>query len=196
MSGRELDIRVSRSGRPAFAAAGALLSGSHDHVRYTVLSVVLRACELPEHYPQAQFCFWLRDQGYLERVRTAIERAGKDWLKELNNLHASPLLAQAVLACDPAFAKDERDARQVLRTRFPLRTTDLTTAEFLAAVREALAPKGEFPLSILVLDEVQQFIGDSTDRSVIVSEIVEAVSMSALAVYANIIADATGMSPD
>ncbi|MEW6071033.1 MAG: BREX system P-loop protein BrxC [Planctomycetota bacterium] len=172
---RELDVRVARSGKPAFAAAGALPSGSHDLVRLTVLSVVLRSCGLPEQYPQAQFCFWLREHGFLERVRDAVEEAGKDWQRELNNLYASPLLAQAVLACDADFAQDEREARQVLRSRFPLRTTDLTTPEFLAAVREALAPDGDLPLSILVLDEVQQFIGDSTDRSVIVSELAEAV---------------------
>lgn len=172
---RELDVRVARSGRPAFAAAGAMPTGSHDRVRETVLAILLRACGLPEHYPQALFHFWLRENGFLDSVRLAVESAGKDWVPELNNLYTSPLIARALLEVDPNFASDERNARQVLRDRFPLLQGDLTTAQFLSATREALACNGELPLSILVLDEVQQFIGDSTDRSVIVSELAEAV---------------------
>jgi len=142
---RELDTQAARTGKPAVAASGTLPSGSGDHVRLTVLSVVLRTCGLPEQYPQAQFCFWLREQGLFESVRGAVESAGKDWFKELNNLYVSGLIAKAVLACDPDFARDEKEARQVLRDRFPNRTTDISTPEFLAAMREALAPDGELP---------------------------------------------------
>ncbi|WP_126425785.1 BREX system P-loop protein BrxC [Brevibacillus marinus] len=172
---RELDTQVARSGKPAIAAAGTLPSGSGDHVRLTVLSIILRACGLPEQYPQAQFCLWLRDQGYLEQVRSAVETAGKSWIQELNSLYVSPLIAQAVLFCDPNFASDERQARQVLREQFPMRTTDISTAEFIETARMALAPDGELPLTVLILDEVQQYIGDSTDRAVIFTEIAEAI---------------------
>lgn len=172
---RELDTQAARTGKPALAASGTLPSGSGDHVRLTVLSVVLRACGLPEQYPQAQFCFWLREQGYLERVRRAVEDAGKDWARELNNLYVSGLIARAVLGCDADFARDEREARQVLRDRFPNPTSDISTPQFLAACREALAREGELPLTVLVLDEVQQYIGDSTDRAVSITEIAEAV---------------------
>lgn len=172
---RELDTQAARTGKPGLAASGTLPSGSGDHVRLTVLSVVLRACGLPEQYPQAQFCFWLREQGFLERVRDAVVSAGKDWAKELNNLYVSGLIAKAVLDCDAHFARDEREARQVLRERFPNPTSDITTPQFLAACREALAREGELPLTVLVLDEVQQYIGDSTDRAVSITEIAEAV---------------------
>jgi len=172
---RELDMRVARTGKPAVAAAGSLLSGSSDHVRLTVLAVVLRACGLPEQYPLAEFCFWLRERGLLDRVRGAVESAGKDWHNELRRMNAGPLVAQTLLECDSSFAKDLTEARAVLRREFPPRTSDITTAEFLDAMRKALAPKGELPLTIVVLDEVQQFIGDSTDRAVTITEIAEAV---------------------
>ena len=172
---RELDTQAARTGKPALAASGTLPSGSGDHVRLTVMSVLLRACGLPEQYPQAQFTFWLREQGFLERVRGAVESAGKDWAKELNNLYVSGLIAKAVLECDMHFARDEREARQVLRERFPNPTSDITTPQFLATCREALAREGELPLTVLVLDEVQQYIGDSTDRAVSITEIAEAV---------------------
>jgi hypothetical protein len=172
---RELDTQAARTGKPALAAVGSLPSGGGEHVRLTVLPVILRACGMPEPYAQAQFCFWLREQGFLERVRGAVESAGKDWFKELNNLYVSGLLANAVLECDPDFARDQKEARQVLRDQFPDPTSDISTAEFLAACRQALAPEGELPLTVLILDEVQQYIGESTDRAVTITEVAEAV---------------------
>jgi len=172
---RELDVQVARSTRRAVAASGTLPAGSGDHVRLTVLSVILRACELPEQYPQAQFCFWLREHGYLDRVRNAVENAGKPWLRELNNLYVSGLIAASVLECDPNFSRDAKEARQVLRERFPTRSGDITTPEFLAAAREALGAGGPLPLTALVLDEAQQYIADSTDRAVILTELAEAI---------------------
>ena len=172
---KELDTQVKRSGALAIAAAGTLPAGTGAHVRLTVLSVILRGCGLPEQYPQAQFCFWLREQEYLERVRGAVEAEGKDWYRELNNLYVSGLIARSILACDPAFAADEREARQVLRDRFPIRSGDITTKEFIEATREALGRDGTLPLTILVLDEVQQYIGDSRDRAGTITELAEAV---------------------
>jgi hypothetical protein len=172
---RELDTQVARSGVPAVAANGTMPSGTGDLVRLTVLAVILRACGLPEQYPQARFCFWLREHGFLDAVRAAVEKAGKSWFGELNNLYVSGLIAGALLKCDPNFASDERQARQVLRQQFPLQLSDITTAEFIAAVRSALAPNGNLPLTILVLDEVQQYIADSMDRAVTMTELAEAV---------------------
>src|SRR6266568_3394938 len=54
---RELDTAGKRSGG-LIAAAGALLSGTTDNVRLTILSILLRAVGLPEQYPQARFCLW------------------------------------------------------------------------------------------------------------------------------------------
>jgi hypothetical protein len=172
---RELDTQVKRSGLPPVAAAASLQEGSREVVRLTVLAVVLRACGLPEQYPQAQFCFWLREQGYLDQVRTKVEGEGKDWLRELNNLYVSGLIARAVLECDSNFASDEKEARQVLRSRFPLPTGDISTADFIQAAREALSADDVVPLTILILDEVQQYIGDSKDRAGTITELAEAV---------------------
>lgn len=172
---RELDTRVTRSKRPAVAAAGTLPAGSSDFVKMTVLSVILAACDLPQQYAQARFCFWLQEQGFYDTVRGAVEAVGKDWIKELNNLYVSGVIAKALLACDSNFASDEKEARQTLRAQFPNKTDDITTDEFLAMARKALEFDGELPLTILVLDEVQQYIADSTDRAVAITEVTEAI---------------------
>ena len=172
---RELDTQVTRSGLAPVAAAASLQEGSREYVRLTVLAVILRSCGLPEQYPQAQFCFWLREQGYLDRVREKVEGEGKDWFRELNNLYVSGLIARALLECDPNFASGEKEARQVLRSRFPLPAGDISTADFIEAAKEALGSEGALPLTALVLDEVQQYIGDSKDRAGTITELAEAV---------------------
>lgn len=172
---RELDTHARRAGKPAVAAAGSLLGGSVDHVRATVLAILLRACGWPSQYPQATFCFWLREQGWLDEVRASVERAGKDWLKELNNLHVSPVIARALIQANPDFAADEKAARQVLVRQFALVTTDISTPQFVEAARKVLAPDGELPLTVLVLDEVQQYINQAQDRAAAITELAEAV---------------------
>jgi hypothetical protein len=170
---RELDIQARRTGKPAVAAAGTLL-GSVDHVRHTVLSILLRACRWPAQYPQATFCFWLREQGLLDTVRAAVEAAGKDWLRELNNLYVSPIIARALIDADPSFAADVKGARQVLIQQFPQLSTDITTEQFIAAALQALSTDGELPLTVLVLDEVQQYINEVQDRSATITEVADA----------------------
>ncbi len=172
---RELDIQARRTGKAPVAAAGTLLGGSIDHVRSTVLSILLRARGWPAQYPQAQFCFWLRDEGLLETVRSAVEATGKAWLRELNNLYVSPVIAGALIEADPGFASDLKAARQVLIHQFPQLTTDISTEQFINSARKALADDGTLPLTVLVLDEVQQYINEVQDRSAAITEVAEAV---------------------
>ena len=88
-------------------------------------------------------------------------------------------IARGVLACDPKFAASEIEARKTIREQFPKRDTDITTADFLRVAKQALrlaGKGGRFPCTVLILDEAQQYIGDSNDRWVTVTEVVEAVS--------------------
>ena len=175
---RELDTQGKRGGG-LLAAAGALPGGTTDNVRLTVLSVLLRGAEFPESYAQARFVLWLHERGFLDRVRDAVEKAGKEWSAELNNLYVSGFIAKALLACDPNFAANEADARKAVREQFKQPLTDITTIEFLSIVRQVLGlkgKKGRFPCTALILDEVQQYIGTSPERSTLVTETVEALS--------------------
>jgi hypothetical protein len=175
---RELDT-AGRRGGGLLAAAGAMTSGSSDNVRHTILGVFLRAVGLPSAYPQARFCLWLREQGWWESVTASVEAAGKKLDKEVNDLYVSPAIMRALLRCDPGFATSEAAARQILKAQFPPLAGDLTTEEFLRTVKAALAlagTGGRLPCTLLILDELQQYVGDSHDRSVLVTEVVEAVS--------------------
>ena len=156
------------------AASGTLPSGGGASVRLTVLGIVLKSKDLPESLPQARFCIWLKKNGLYDKVRKSVEAAGKDFNRELQDLYVSPLLAKALLSADPAFAPDEKQSRATLRAQFPV-VEDITTAEFVQMIREVLTVDGQIPCTIIVLDEVQLYIGDSAQRSTDVQEVAEAL---------------------
>jgi len=170
---RELDIQGKRHGGLK-AAAGSLPAGGGRAVRLTVLGVILRSVGLPESFPQARFCLYLKNNGFLDRVKEAVEKAGKDFYRELNDLYVSPILHDALIACDSGFA-DRKSVRDLLKEEFPSRE-DITTAEFLKTIREVLAIDGQLPCTIVVLDEVQLFISDSSERATQVVEVAEALT--------------------
>ena len=157
------------------AAAGTLGAGAGDSVRLALLGIVFKSADLPESYPQARFCLWLKKNGIYEHVRAAVAAYGRDFRHELNDLYVSPLIAKGLLAADPNFAGSEREARSALRLQFP-KPSDITTEEFVSALQDTLAPDGEMPYTVIILDEVQQFIGEDTGRSFVVQEVVEACS--------------------
>ncbi|MEA3411966.1 MAG: BREX system P-loop protein BrxC [Pseudomonadota bacterium] len=157
------------------AAAGTLGAGAGDSVRLALLGIVFKSVELPESYPQARFCLWLRKNDIYDQVCAAVEAQGREFRRELNDMYVSPLIAKALFAADPNFAGSEKDARATLRAQFP-KPKDITTDEFTTALQDALAPEGKMPCAVIILDEVQQYIGDDSSRSYVVQEVVEACS--------------------
>ncbi len=199
----ELDTRARRTGTPLAAASGTLL-GETERVRAAVLAIVLRACGLPTGVQQARFCFWLREQGHLAPVRAAVEASGKPWHRELNSFLVSPKIAEALLEARPDLADGPKELRPLLASQFPPLSGDLTTDEFVDLAWKALSgggppedgaqPKAEMrtkaemrpaaemrtkaktlPLTVLVLDEAQQYIGESGNRSAVFTEVAEAI---------------------
>jgi len=170
---RELDTLGRRNGG-LHAAAGTLPSGGGESVRLAVLSTVLASKGLPEALPQAQFCMWLSKNGIFDKVKAAVEAAGKDFYGELHDLYVSPVLAKAVLDADTDFAADLKQARATLRTQFPV-VDDISSTDFIRLVREVLSVDGQLPCTVVVLDEIQLFIGNDAARSTDVQDVAEAM---------------------
>ena len=179
----ELDQAGRRYGG-LFSAAGTLLAGSHDRVRETVLGVILRAAGLPEQYPVARFVLWLEREGALDKVKKHVEANGGTWEKELANLWVSTRIRKAILAWDKNFAPSEAEVRATLKQQFQEQTGDLTTPEFIGLAKDVLLRHAaqnsnnpeQLPCAIILLDEAQQYIGDSHDRSTIFTELAEALT--------------------
>ncbi len=170
---RELDTLGKRGGR-LHAASGTLPSGGGESVRLAVLSIILASKGLPEALPQAQFCMWLQKNGIFDQVKASVVAAGKEFFSELHDLYVSPILAKAVLDADADFATDLKQARAALRSQFPV-IEDVSTNEFIRLVREVLSVDGQIPSTVIVLDEIQLFIGNDPGRSTDVQEVAEAL---------------------
>ncbi len=174
---RELDVAGRRTGG-LLAAAGTLLGGNEE-VRSNILSIFLKACNLPTQYAGASFQLWLEERGFFDQVKAKIEAAGKTWEQELKHLYVSPVIARALLACDSSFASSEVAAKDLIKTQFPLLRRDLSTEEFVAMFKRVLKRQGiggQLPCTILVLDEVQQYISNSEAVSSFFTEATEAIS--------------------
>ena len=128
---------------------------------------------MPEKYPIARFVMWLKRQGIYTQVKQEVEAAGKILDKELLELYVSPVIAKALLTAYPTFATNPAEARSLLRTQYP-NVNDISLQEMVDAISEDLSINGHFPCTLVVLDEVQQYIGDNADRTLKVQEVTEA----------------------
>lgn len=156
------------------AASGTLPSGGGVSLKLAVLGIIFKSLGLPETLPQAQFCLWLKKNGIYDQVKAEVEKAGRQFFNELSDLYASPVIARAILAVDPNFADNEKQARAVLREQFR-NVEDLKTSDFIENVRKVLSVNGQIPCTVIALDEIQLYIGDSPQRSTDVQDVSEAL---------------------
>jgi hypothetical protein len=167
----ELTNRSKQSG--LHAAAGDLRTDAMDNIRLGLLGIIFRSVGLPGDYSRACFVLWLRDQGWESDVRKFIAAQSGEFEKELANLYVSELMAKAIIHVNPEFAAKPADVRIMLRSQFPPDKKDISVDEMIAAIRNAVGRKSKIPLTLVVLDEVQQYIGDEMSRSKAVQDIQE-----------------------
>ncbi len=168
----ELSTQAKRKGG-LHAAAGTLGAGAGDSVRLELLGLIFRSKGLPSQYSRASFVLWLRDEGLEEAVRGRVVVAGGDFEKELTNLYVSDAIAQAILAERPDFAGKPAEVKLLLQKQFP-KVTDISTDDLIEKIKLTLGGrKGQVPCLLIVLDEVQQYIGESLERSKAVQDLQE-----------------------
>src|SRR6266545_2224608 len=163
-----------------WSAAGTLASGKSDAVRLAFLSVLFESAGLPEQYPLARFIIWARENGYLDVVTSAVEAAGKSLDKEIHDLYVSPVIAKALLEADPSLGDSVKDVRELLKAQFPPATKDITVHQMFDVMDDVLRlqsnTEGKLPLTLVVLDEMQQYIGEDNEKALTVQNIVEGCS--------------------
>lgn len=173
---KELSTQGRRHGG-LHAASGTLGAGAGGSVRLALLRIIFKSMGLPEQYPVARFVMWLNSEGIYDSVRSAVEQGGADWDEELDNFHVAEGLYEALCKIKPTIFSSAVSAVEILPQLYP-NVADVSNDEMLKAIRQALTREGKFPLTLIVLDEVQQYIGESADRSIAVQEMVEAVTKS------------------
>jgi hypothetical protein len=162
------------------SAAGTLASGKSDAVRLAFLSVLFESAALPEQYPLARFVIWAMENGYLAEVTAAVDAAGKSFDKEVHDLYVSRVIAKALLEADDSLGDSVKDVRELLKTQFPPTTKDITDDEMFGVMDDVLrlqsTTEGKLPLTLVVLDEMQQYIGEDNEKALAVQNIVEGCS--------------------
>jgi hypothetical protein len=176
---RELSTEGKRKGG-LWAAAGTLGAGAGGSFRLAFLGVVFSAARLPTtNYAAASFVLWLQKEGLYKRFceRLTQEKRGLD---EFAEFLVSPAISQILLELMPDFASDVRSAKSLLKAQFPT-VNDVSDDEMLRVLGDVLelqtsgSARG-VPCTLVVLDELQQFIGDDNQRLTSVQSIVEAVT--------------------
>lgn len=171
---KELSTQGKRYGA-LHAAAGKLGAGAGDKVRLALLGIIFKSKGLPEQYNQAQFVLWLTREGLLAQVESELHAVSRSLTQELPHMYVSSHLAKALLKARPDLAHTEADARKLLKEQFP-QVTDVTSDQMTTAIADALTVDGHFPLTLVVLDEVQQFIGADAEKAFQVQEVTETLS--------------------
>jgi hypothetical protein len=175
---KELSSAGKRAGG-LWSAAGTLGAGASGSVRLAFLGVVFDAAGLPQQFAPAQLAMWMRQEGMLDAVHEAIESQGKDLSHELRNLYVSPVLAQALIDAGATFGDTPAAVSATLQKQFPMvDDIDLpTTLDMLRAVLHLQSTTdGKLPLTLIVLDEMQQYINDDNKTAEQVQLLVEGCS--------------------
>ncbi len=153
------------------AAAGTLGTGSMDNVRLAFCQLVLRAAGFPEKLSQARFLMWLRSSGLEGKVAEALKSQNRELRKEIANFKLSTPLAQALVAADAKYG-DVPNAQAAIRAEFP-DVVSPTIEQSLDIIRQTLGDGDKLPCTLLVVDEIQQFLGGNIQRTMDLQEIAE-----------------------
>ncbi|MBI2864205.1 MAG: BREX system P-loop protein BrxC, partial [Chloroflexi bacterium] len=179
---KALLVELSTAGKRAgglWSAAGTLGAGAGNSIRLALLGILFQSANLPVQYSPARFVIWLKQNGYYDAVRSGVEKRDKEFGHELRNMYVSPVLAQSLLDAIPEFATSLAGVREILRTQFPL-SEEIGDDEMLHVMEDVLelqsTTPGKLPCTLIVLDELQQFIGEDGGRALQVQNVVEACS--------------------
>ncbi|MBC7381112.1 MAG: BREX system P-loop protein BrxC [Burkholderiaceae bacterium] len=155
------------------AAAGTLGAGSMDNVRLAFIQLVLRAAGLPENLAQAKFILWLRSSGLEAKVEAALKLQNRLLGREVLSLKLSVPLAEALVSAEPKYA-NAANAQSAIRDQFKDNNSP-TVDDALDMVKQIYGQGGQLPCTLLVVDEIQQFIAEKIQRANDVQEIAEHV---------------------
>jgi len=171
---KELTVQSKRFGG-VHAASGTLGAGAYGSIRLALLRVIFKSVGLPEQYHVAKFVMWLKIEGILDQVRSHVEQNGLKWHEELDNFYVAEGLHDALVEVKPNLFSSSSICVETLNNLYPY-VQDISSDDMIKAIRQALTSEDKFPLTLIVLDEIQQYIGEDSQRSMEVQEVVESCS--------------------
>ncbi len=155
--------------------SGTLKDFPSADIRYSFLQLFLNKLGLPAQYHHFKFVYWAKQEGLYDDLKSLIEAQGKNFRQEYENLFVSSALAKAVLELKPEFAENEAKVKENFKANFR-RIESINREQFIECIRHEILPMffgDKIPLTIIVLDEIQQFIGTDSDKSIDVQNLAQ-----------------------
>lgn len=155
----EIDRKQKIQGK--LSIAGTLRDFPSKDIRYSFLQIFLNGLGLPQQYHHFKFVHWLKKEGIYDGVHAILETGGKNLKTEIERIFVSTALAKAVLELKPEMADSEAKLLELFRAQFA-RVETIGREDFVKTIREEILPLSfgdKIPCTLIILDEVQQFIG-------------------------------------
>ena len=174
----ELERKQQINGR--LSVSGTLKDFPSADIRYSFLQLFLNALGLPQQYHHFKFVYWAKQAGIFDQLKTIVEAQGKDFKKEYENLFVSSTIAKAILELVPGFAENEAKVKENFKANFK-RTDSINRGQFIDTIKTEILPMfygDKIPLTLIVLDEVQQFIGTDANKTIDVQNLAQDISSS------------------
>lgn len=159
------------------SVSGTLKDFPSADIRYSFLQLFLNALELPPQYHHFKFVYWAKQEGIYDDLKTLVESQGKDFKKEYENLFVSSTLAKAVLQIRPEFAENEAKVKENFKANFK-RVENINREQLIETIKNEAMPLSygnKIPCTIIVLDEVQQFIGSDGNKTIDIQNLAQDV---------------------
>lgn len=159
----EIDRKQSIQGK--LAVAGTLRDFPSKDIHYSFLQLLLNTLGLPSQYHLFKFVYWAKGEGIYDDLKALVEAAGKKLDKEIANLFMSETLAKSILQLKPDLAENTANLLALIEAQFP-RVETIGREDFIKTIKEEILPLffgDKIPCTIIILDEVQQFIRKDPD---------------------------------
>ncbi len=159
------------------SVSGTLKDFPSADIRYSFLQLFLNALGLPPQYHHFKFVYWAKQEGIYDELKAFVESQGKDFKKEYENLFVSSTLAKAVLQIRPEFAENEAKVKENFKENFK-RVEHISREQLIDTIKNEALPLSygkKIPCTVIVLDEVQQFIGSDSNKTIDVQNLAQDV---------------------
>lgn len=161
------------------SVSGTLKDFPSPDIRYSFLQLFMNALNLPAQYHHFKFVHWCMKEGFYDELKALVKKEGKDFKAEYENLFVSNTLAKAILKLRPQFADSEAKVKENFKANFR-RVDRISRNELIDTLRDEVFPLffKKIPCTIVVLDELQQFIGSDGDKAIELQNLAQDLSSS------------------
>lgn len=157
--------------------AGTLKDFPSNDIRYSFLQFFLKGLGLPSQFHHFKFVNWLKQEGIYDDLKNYIEAQGRNFQNEYQNLFVSSFISKGILELRPDFAENEFKVKDYLRANFN-KVDTISREDLIKTMKEEVIPMlfDQIPCILIVLDEVQQFIGSDGNKTIDVQNLAQDLS--------------------